>query len=322
MIGTVGKERMHPKNRFRAGYDFRRLASGNATLARFVRPNPYGDLSIDYANPEAVKALNRALLEDAYGLKNWDIPPGYLCPPVPGRSDYLHHIADLLAERGRNAVPRGQDITVLDIGMGANCIYPLIGASEYGWRFVGTEADPAALRWAMRLVASNRATARLVDCRLQPSPKECFKDVIRPGEVFDLSMCNPPFHASAAEAAAAAGRKQRNLGAGRTGTKGLNFGGRAGELWCPGGELGFVRRMIEQSVGYDAQCRWFTTLVSRSAHLPRLRQILRDARATEVRIIEMGQGQKRSRILAWTFAGGAGAAVPPRVARVSVKPGR
>lgn len=161
---------------------------------------------------------------------------------------------------------------------------PLIGASEYGWRFVGTETDPAALRWAAKLVASNETTARLVECRLQPSTRECFRDVIRPGEAFDLSMCNPPFHASAAEAAAAAGRKRRNLGAGQTGTKGLNFGGRAGELWCPGGELGFVRRMIEQSRGYAGQCRWFTTLVSRSAHLPRFQEILRDAGAAEVRV--------------------------------------
>ncbi len=320
MIGTVGKERMHPRNRFRGGYDFPRLAARNAELARLIRPNPYGDLSIDYADPAAVKALNRALLEDAYGLTNWDIPPGYLCPPVPGRSDYLHHLADLLSEGGRNAIPRGEKVKVLDVGTGANCIYPLIGASEYGWRFVGTETDPAALRWAAKLVASNETTARLVECRLQPSSRECFRDVIRPGEAFDLSMCNPPFHASAAEAAAAAGRKRRNLGAGQIGTKGLNFGGRAGELWCPGGELGFVRRMIEQSRGYAGQCRWFTTLVSRSAHLPRFQEILRDAGAAEVRIIEMGQGQKRSRILAWTFGGTGGDRL--RVARASGKRGR
>ena len=49
------------------------------------------------------------------------------------------------------------------------------------------------------------------------------------------------------------------------------------------------------------QCRWFTTLVSKSAHLPRLHQALRDARAAEVKTIAMAQGQKQSRILAWTF---------------------
>ena len=306
---------MHPRNRFRGGYDFQRLAAQSRTLAAFVRRNPYGDLSIDYANPEAVKALNQALLKDAYGLRNWDIPPGYLCPPVPGRSDYLHHLADLLANGKSSAIPRGPSVAVLDIGMGANCIYPLVGASEYGWRFVGSEADPTAMRWASRLVAANPSVAGLIECRVQPSAADCFRGVIKPGEMFDVSMCNPPFHASAAEAAAGNLRKRRNLGTAAAGAPARNFGGRGGELWCPGGELGFVGRMIEQSVEFRAQCRWFTTLVSKSANLPRLERALRDANAVDARTIGMGQGRKQSRILAWTF-------MPAVPATASAKPAR
>ena len=292
---------MHPRNRFRAGYDFKALARESPALTRFVGPNPHGDESIDYADPAAVKALNQALLLQAYGLRIWDIPPGYLCPPIPGRSDYLHYLADLLSETKRGVIPRGRSVAVLDIGMGANCIYPLIGASEYGWRFVGSEADPVALQWAAKLVAGNPAVTGLIECRLQPSPRETFKGVIRPGESFDLSMCNPPFHASAAEAAAGNLRKRRNLGTNAARANSLNFGGQGRELWCPGGELGFVLRMIEQSLAFRGQCRWFTTLVSKSAHLPRLREALRGVNAAEVRTIDMAQGQKQSRILAWTF---------------------
>ena len=89
------KEQLHPRNRFRAGYDFGRLIASSPRLAAFVAPNAYGNVSIDYADPAAVKALNQALLKDAYGL-DWDLPPDYLCPPIPGRSEYLHHLADLL----------------------------------------------------------------------------------------------------------------------------------------------------------------------------------------------------------------------------------
>ena len=81
----------------------------------------------------------------------------------------------------------------------------------------------------------------------------------------------------------------------------LNFGGRAGELWCGGGELAFVRRMIAESAGMAHACRWFTTLVSKSAHLPRLQEALRNVNAADVTTIEMVHGQKKSRILAWTF---------------------
>lgn len=303
MIRYPFKAGLHPRNRFRAGYDFAALIAVSPPLADFVAPNAYGSTSIDYANPDAVKALNQALLSLGYGLSHWDIPAGYLCPPVPGRSDYLHYLADLLAPGDAATIPRGPSVRVLDIGTGANCIYPLIGAREYGWRFVGTEIDPVALRWAQKNVAANPTVADLIACRAQPSPSDSLRGVIQPGERFDLTMCNPPFHASAADAAVGTRRKQRNLGGPRTANPGLNFGGKAGELWCPGGELAFVRRMITQSTALPRNCRWFTTLVSKSAHLPLLEAALREAHATDVRIIEMAQGQKKSRILAWTFLG-------------------
>lgn len=289
------KSGLHLRNRFRTRYDFPQLVACSPELAQFVKANAYGDDSIDYANPQAVKALNQALLKHTYGLQHWDIPPGYLCPPIPGRSDYIHHLADLISLR------RGPSVRVLDIGMGANCIYPLIGASEYGWSFVGAEMDPVAFRWAKKLVASNSSVADLIACRLQTSAVKCFHGIIQPGERFDLTMCNPPFHASAEEAAAGTQRKLRNLG----GKKDvLNFGGRAGELWCEGGELAFIRRMIEESAAFAQSCGWFTTLVSKSENLPRLEKTLRQVKASEVKIIDMAQGQKKSRILAWRFGAG------------------
>jgi 23S rRNA (adenine1618-N6)-methyltransferase len=319
VIEKGAKERMHPRNRFRAGYDFGRLAHDNPALAAFVRPNAYGSESIDYADPGAVKALNQALLKQAYGLGAWDIPSGFLCPPIPGRSDYLHYLADLLAESKGGETPRGPAVAVLDIGMGANCIYPLIGASEYGWRFVGSETDPVALRWAMKLVAENPSVRGLIEGRLQPSATDCFKGVVRPGEFFDLSMCNPPFHASAEAAAAGNLRKRKNLGTNASRADALNFGGRRSELWCPGGEPGFVRRMIEQSLDFRDQCGWFTTLVSKSAHLPRFLQALREVKAAEVKVMEMTQGQKQSRILAWTFMSPVGRAL---LSKASTRRGR
>jgi 23S rRNA (adenine1618-N6)-methyltransferase len=54
-------------------------------------------------------------------------------------------------------------------------------------------------------------------------------------------------------------------------------------------------------VDYAPVCGWFTTLVSKSEHLPKLQQSLNKVNAAEVRVIEMAQGQKKSRILAWTF---------------------
>ncbi|MFO1440043.1 MAG: 23S rRNA (adenine(1618)-N(6))-methyltransferase RlmF [Verrucomicrobiaceae bacterium] len=282
------KDQLHPRSRFRSRYDFARLVAAHAALAGFVKTNAHGDAGIDYADPQAVKALNAALLADAYGLRSWDIPAGHLCPPIPGRSDYIHHLADLLE------LHRGPAVRVLDIGTGASAIYPLIGACEYDWSFVGADIDENSLRWAQKNVEGSGK----IELRQQKHPEHCFRGIIRHGEHFAATMCNPPFHASAAEAAAGTRRKQQNLG---LKSQALNFGGTAGELWCEGGELGFIQRMIAESREFAAQVGWFTTLVSKSEHLPRLEKALRQSQAAEMRLQEMAQGQKKSRVVAWRF---------------------
>lgn len=304
------KAGLHPRNRHRTRYDFVRLVAGSPELARFVAPNAYGDASIDFADPQAVKALNRAILLCDYGVAGWDIPPGYLCPPIPGRADYLHHLADLLAEAG-GAPPSGEAVRVLDVGTGANCIYPLLGRREYGWSFVGSDIDARALASAQRILDANPALAAGIELRRQADPEALFGGVLRAGEYFDLTMCNPPFHASLAEAQAGTRRKWRNLGKAGGNERGgaaarLNFGGQGAELCCPGGEAAFVQRMIDESRRYADRCLWFTTLLSKAASLPEVRAALGRAGVHASRAIAMAQGQKQSRIVAWTFFDTAG----------------
>lgn len=66
------------------------------------------------------------------------IPDGQLCPTVPNRSNYIHWIEDLLASNVIPATLADGDVKGFDIGTGANCIYPLLGASLLGWKFVGS----------------------------------------------------------------------------------------------------------------------------------------------------------------------------------------
>jgi 23S rRNA (adenine1618-N6)-methyltransferase len=294
------KENLHPRNSHRAGYDFKLLCKKSADLKPFVSLNQHNDESIDFSNPDAVKALNKALLKCYYGVDHWDIPEGYLCPPIPGRADYIHHVADLLAETNNGTIPRGNKINVLDIGVGANCVYPLIGSSVYGWRFVGTDIDPVAIRSAKDIISSNKAFQDKVLCRLQTNKANIFKGIIKQGEGFDITICNPPFHASLQEAQASAAAKWKKLGTGKQ-SAALNFGGKKTELWCYGGEAGFIRRMVEQSALAAQQCLWFSTLVSKKDTLPIIYKALKAVNALDVRTISMTHGQKVSRIVAWTF---------------------
>jgi 23S rRNA (adenine1618-N6)-methyltransferase len=282
---------MHPRNRHSSGYDFAALTLSVPELARFIRRGPSGADTVDFGDAEAVKTLNRALLKTHYGVEHWDIPPGYLCPPVPGRADYVHAASDLL--KGA----RGNAVRVLDVGVGANCIYPILGRAEYGWHFVGSDVDPAALACARKIVDANPVLRGGVELRPQ-TPPAILDGLLKPGEKFDLVLCNPPFHASEEDARAAGERKRANL---RLPDRGRNFGGRGGELWTPGGEAAFVWRMIQESAPLAARVRWFTVLSSKAATVAGARKALERLQPADVRVVEMAQGQKKSRFLAWTF---------------------
>ena len=300
-IHPKNKVGLHERNLHRERYDFRLLVQSCPALQPFVTVNNYQDESIDFSNPDAVKMLNKALLIHFYGIRNWDIPAGYLCPPIPGRAEYLHQMADLLATTNHGAIPTGRQIRCLDIGVGANCIYPLIGQSIYGWSFVGSEIDDVAIKNANQILEDNPAIRDEIEIRLQPNSCNIFKGVLRPDEHFDLTICNPPFHRSASEASSASQRKVGNLTGKRVLRPELNFGGQNNELWCEGGEAHFVRQMIEQSKEFSVSGTWFSSLVSRSEHLKGLYQALNNVEVDEIRTIPLNHGNKASRILAWNF---------------------
>ncbi len=295
------KARLHPRNIHRERYDFPALLKASPELEAFLKKSPLGDATIDFADADAVKALNRALLACYYGVQFWDIPPGYLCPPVPGRADYIHYAADLLSESSKGVVPTGKQARVLDIGVGANCIYPIVGHAAYGWDFVGTDIDPVSVTTAQHIVAYNPQLQGHVDIRRQATATSIFHGIWAEAERFDIVICNPPFHASKAQADNQTARKLRSLGLPKSEAQARNFGGHSAELFVEGGEVGFIKRMIHQSKDFGRQCIWFTSIVSSAEHLPAIYKALELVHPFEVKTIDMQQGQKSSRIVAWTF---------------------
>ncbi|MBM3105446.1 23S rRNA (adenine(1618)-N(6))-methyltransferase RlmF [Pseudomonas sp. P66] len=299
---TPDKPTLHPRNRHQGRYNFPELIKSSPELGQFMITNPYGKPSIDFANPEAVRVFNRALLKAQYGIQHWDIPADYLCPPIPGRADYIHVAADLLALDNGGEIPRGPQVRALDIGVGANCIYPLLGHSDYRWRFLGSDIDATALAAAKAIVHAN-GLDKAISLRQQSNRKHILLGLLKDDERYDLTLCNPPFHASREEATRGSQRKWRALGKADPKRKlpVLNFGGQNNELWCEGGEIRFVSQLVTESVALGKQVMWFTSLVSKASNLPGIEAALKKAGAQEVRIVEMGQGQKQSRMVAWTF---------------------
>lgn len=287
------------------------LVESYPRLKKFIKNKNDGVQTIQFSDPDAVRALNAALLAHYYQIQNWDIPTGYLCPPIPGRADYIHHIADLLAEGHGNEVPTGKAVRGLDIGTGANLIYPMIGVSEYGWQWVAADIDALSIKSARAIIHSNSSLTSHIEVRIQSNASNIFSGVVQPGEHYEFCMCNPPFHKSAAEAAKGSARKNYNLNkhsnkrgsslSQNTMTRQLNFAGQSNELWCDGGELKFIQSMIKQSTDFKTQIEWFTCLVSKKEHLNKIKLNLKKAYITDSKVINMSQGQKISRFIAWRF---------------------
>ena len=262
------RSELHTRNKHNGQYDFSLLTENYPPLKKFVQLNPYGTQTINFFNPQAVKALNKALLISYYGIRYWDIPKNYLCPPIPGRADYIHYIADLIGSEAvskdvkvENGEIRKSAYRCLDIGVGANCIYPIIGHVEYGWMFVGSDIDPISIENARKIVTCNPVLAHKIELRLQKDSSKIFEGIIAPDEYFDVTICNPPFHR----------------------------------------ELRFLLNMIVESRKYRKNCGWFTSLVSKEKNLDKLYAKLKAVEVSEYKVIRMHQGTKSSRILVWKF---------------------
>lgn len=313
--------KLHPRNPHQGRYDFEVLTHAYPKLAEHTITNPNGEPTINFSDAKAVRVLNQALLAQFYGIKFWDIPEGYLCPPIPGRADYIHNIADLLAQTTHSnddkTPPMGKQIHALDIGTGASVIYPIIGSQSYGWRFTASDIDPISVNTAALICDANPKLKGAIKVKLQPEPRFIFKNIIGRQDYFDVVVCNPPFHASLTEAMDANSRKQHNLQRHRgknentqisrhstksgNARQNLNFGGQHNELWSEGGEIAFLTNMAKESQDFAEHVGWFTSLVSKSENVEPLQLLLKQLGAAQTRIIEMSQGQKNTRVLAWRF---------------------
>ena len=295
------KSRLHPRNKNREPYDLTALITRFPELKKYVRPNKRGEDSIAFSNTKAVKLLNRALIHHYYSIKYWDFPDSNLCPPIPGRADYIHYIADLLASNNHNRIPKGNHIVCLDIGVGASAIYPIIGITEYDWNFIASDIDEKSIKAAKLIVSNNTALQNHITFRHQKHPKNSFKGIVDSNEKIEVTICNPPFHTSIEDAIKGTKRKITNLTGKTEINPTLNFAGTHHELVCDGGEYAFITNMIYESKHLSKNCFWFTTLVSKESNLKGIYKLLKKVETVQFKTIPMGTSNKSTRIIAWTF---------------------
>lgn len=279
---------MHPRNRYKdKPPDFAYLASKYPDFQQHVQTSLVGRPVVNFKEPEAVRALTCTLLKEDFGL-TIEIPLERLIPTVPLRLNYIHWVEDLTD--GQKQLRRG-----IDIGTGASCIYPLLGATMNGWYFLATEVDDICFDYAKKNVEQNNMS-ELIKVVKVPQ-KTLLMDALKEETeiVYDFCMCNPPFFANQMEAKGVNSRNSR-----RPPPSSVNTGG-VTEIMAEGGELEFVKRIIHDSLQLKKRLRWYSCMLGKKCSLAPLKEELRKQGVPKVTYTEFCQGRTMRWALAWSF---------------------
>ncbi|KAE8622665.1 hypothetical protein XENTR_v10005327 [Xenopus tropicalis] len=283
---------MHPRNRYKdKPPDFAYLASKYPEFKQHVNVNLAGRVSLNFKDPCAVRALTCTLLREDFGL-TIDIPLERLIPTVPLRLNYIHWVEDLINyhDSDKTALRRG-----IDIGTGASCIYPLLGATLNGWYFLATEVDDICYNYAKKNVEQNNLSDLIKVVKVPQ--KTLLMDALKEESeiIYDFCMCNPPFFANQLEAQGVNSRNPH-----RPPPSSVNTGGIT-EIMAEGGELEFVKRIIHDSLKLKKRLRWYSCMLGKKCSLAPLKEELRKQGVPRVAHTEFYQGRTMRWALAWSF---------------------
>ncbi|XP_053562250.1 RNA N6-adenosine-methyltransferase METTL16 isoform X2 [Bombina bombina] len=298
---------MHPRNRYKdKPPDFAVLASKYPEFRQHVNITLAGKVSLNFKDPEAVRALTCTLLKEDFGL-TIDIPLERLIPTVPLRLNYIHWVEDLINfhDSDKTTPRRG-----IDIGTGASCIYPLLGATLNGWYFLATEVDDICFNYAKKNVEQNNLSD-LIKVAKVPQ-KTLLMDALKEESeiIYDFCMCNPPFFANQLEAKGVNSRNPR-----RPPPSSVNTGGIT-EIMAEGGELEFVKIIIHDSLQLKKRLRWYTCMLGKKCSLAPLKEELRIQGVPKVAHTEFYQGRTMRWALAWSFYDDVVIPAPPKKRKI------
>ncbi|CAI7647123.1 unnamed protein product [Penicillium glandicola] len=272
--------------------DFAALALQSRDFAKYLKPNG----QLEFADPAAVRQLTTTLLQQDFHLKV-EIPEDRLCPPVPNRLNYILWLQDLLDSTAgglHEGYDRDREVFGLDIGTGCIGIYPLLGcAARPQWNFVATDIDLNNIRTSQHNVTLNNLESRILIINSDPDgPLFPLEKLGR--QTLDFTMCNPPFYTSSIELKQSAAQKERDPFSTCTGAE--------VEMVTRGGEVAFVKRMIDESLQLRERVQWYTSMLGKLSSINVLVETLMKHGITNFAVTEFDQGSKTKRwAVAWSW---------------------
>ncbi|OLL25322.1 putative methyltransferase-like protein [Neolecta irregularis DAH-3] len=257
-----------------------------------------GRLTIDFNNPKALVELTRCLMKRDFGV-DLEIPQDRLCPPVPGRLDYILWIQDLVDSTDPSTddfdYDLERDVSGLDIGAGSTCIYPILACkTRPKWKVYGTDIDEKSYNYAVANVERNHLESQI---KLLFTLKETSLFPLLEFKIdrLDFTMCNPPFYESVEEMLQSAREKSYPAFSSCTGSE--------SEMITPGGEAAFVARMIEESKAVRDKIQWFTSILGKLSSLTIIVEKLKEENISNYALGTVMQGNRTKRwVVAWSFS--------------------
>nr|CAD7600487.1 unnamed protein product [Timema genevievae] len=246
-------------------------------------------MTINFKDTAALHALSTTLLEKDFNLKV-NIPTDRLVPTIPSRLNYILLIEDLLDCGGR----RAGDVHGIDIGTGASCVYSLLAAKTKQWKMLATEVDKESVKFAIENVQRNNLQHLILVKSV--SHTVVLKGALEEDYSYDFCMCNPPFFSAESELNPSVKRRSPNRPHPRNGLTGS-----LQEVVVMGGEVAFIKRMIEESLELKTTIKIYSSLVGHKSSLTPLKNALKQAGVSNMTEVMFRQGHTSRWILAWTF---------------------
>ena len=203
------------------------------------------EFSFDWSNNDLSLLMTKSILNYYFNIKYYDIPKGFLIPPVPSRLNYLNLINELIKDIKK------ENIIGVDIGTGANIIYPILGNSIYNWKFICSEINNESYNNAKLILQKNNLEEN-INLIKQENKNNIFVSIINQENKYTFSMCNPPYYDYEQEIKIEDKKRDTEY----------NFD----EVYYEKGELGFFERYFEESICYKKNIFLFTILIGKKSN--------------------------------------------------------
>lgn len=256
-------------------YNFSHLKSKYPKLSALIDSSPK---YYDFQDPQFVKLLTTCILKEYHDV-DIVLSDKNLIPRVPNRYVYLMWVSKIVQFFEKQVRLNNRDVIIVDIGTGASCIYCILGASMFpSWKFVGTEINPESIEFALNNNINNsnldRITLLKIDNAIDnngdqneeifsPSLTDSFNNIslkLKDRRII-LSMCNPPFFDESTDRNSEEFKKKIEI---------TNLTADSTELFYKGGEVGFVKKMISESMKHakdQGEFAWFTSMIGKFGSL-------------------------------------------------------